>query len=130
MTNVCSKAEKVEAFCNNLEGIVAIARKKYNDKIEVRVLENPASYTQENNPPVITGNGFKEKFSFSVDTREKLDEVMQNFVKTGKIEDPSPKEQKDALNEKEIYEVDDSSNQNKDEISKAISEVHNDIFGN
>ena len=101
VTNVCSKAEKIVAFCNNLDGIVAIARKLYDGKMEVRVLENPASYTLENNPSVITGNGFKEKFSFYVNTKEELQNIIENFVDKEEKYPTEIKEEKVTENKKE-----------------------------
>ena len=68
VTNVCSQAEKIVAFCNNLDGIVAIGVKMYDNTTNVVVFENPTPYGIETRPAIISASGLAKKSSFSVKT--------------------------------------------------------------
>ena len=108
-SHVRVKTENITIFCKNNRDIVAIAKNSYDiksnkDCFSVSILEKPLEYTGILEQTLFSSYNHQEKPSFFVDTREELSKVMQNFVKTGKIEEPKKEAKQENVNVNVIEE--------------------------
>lgn len=99
-SNVTSRANKAWMFCTRGQGVVGFAEEfsAHEDTnecdIDVSILEEPVFY--DGGRALLSNN---KRTTFTVKDKTKFEKIIQDFVKTGKIEEPKKEAKQENVNE-------------------------------